>query len=60
MEALGQRRQSYLEYQNVLCLNVLLLDKKYTILSSTADLLDKIDYLCSLIRLRNEKYNPIR
>ena len=35
----------------------LLLDKKYTILSSTGDLLDKIDYLCCLMRLRNEKYN---
>ena len=36
----------------------LLLDKKHTILSNTVDLLDKNDYLCSLIRLRNEKYNP--
>ena len=27
----------------------LLLDKKYAILSSTVNLLDKIDYLCSLI-----------
>ena len=27
----------------------LLLDKKHTILSSTVNLLDKIDYLCSLI-----------
>ena len=35
-----------------------LLDKKRTILSSTVDLLDKIDYFCSLILLQNEKYNP--
>ena len=35
-----------------------LLDEKCTILSSTMDLLDKNNYLCGLIRLRNEKYNP--
>ena len=31
-----------------------LLDKKRTILSSTVDLLDKIDYFCSLILLQND------
>ena len=36
-------------FLSILVSTYLLLDKKHTILSSTVDLLDKIDYLCSLI-----------
>ena len=43
---------------SILANTYILLDKKHTILSTTANLLDKIDYLRSLIRLRNEKYHP--